>query len=353
MAHTGVMEQAAVIAQWPEPETLTAAETDQVLVRLRRDRDAKLQRLRQLELQTSGSSDPIAFLDLTEARLELKILLDYWRRLLAQSLARQEWPALGSEPQAFADRASGSGWCSARALVPLTPDSLLFVHGPVTLWHAAALAEELAGDDDRIVRLAKCAFHHELTSEPRITVWDASIDAPAGAEQSGVAVNGTFETAAGRTLKFTAIAEEAYIPARRAGWHPVTAAMIARQGGKAAQPAAINEKLGPGLWPGSGAAERPGDVLLAKTEAIMAAVTQNMLVGERVMLLARVADLSIGTGFSAWLASKPELQFEFNWDRQKPIPGRGAFVPVRYRILPEDTGWQRTMFICLDSHIGF
>lgn len=352
MAHAGVIAQAAAIAPWPEPDTLTSDEIDDVLVRLRRERDARLQRLRQLELQVSGNADPMGFLDLTEARIELNALLDYWRRLLAHSLAEQNWPPLGSEPQRFAERSHGPGWTSARAQVPLTPDSLLFVHGPVTLWHAAALAEELIGADDRLVRLVKCAFHRELTTEPRITVWDAAFDAPAAAGQGDSAVNGTFETAARRTLQFTATADSADIPTRRAGWHPVTAALIAQPRTKVAQPATISETLAANLWSGPDGAMKASDALLAKIEAVMAVGTQNMLVGERVMLLARATDFLLDTNFAGWLASTPEIQFELDWNRQKPIPGRGAFVPVRYRILPEEPEWQRTMFICLDSHIG-
>lgn len=352
MANAFVMGWAAAMEQWPEPDTLVATEIDQVLVRLRLARDAKLQRLRQLELQAAHNDDPVAFLDLTETRVELNALLGYWRRLLAQSLAEPSWPPLGSEPQRFADRSGGYGWCSARALVPLTPDSLLFVHGPTTLWHAAALAEELIGNDDQLVQLTKCAFHRELTAEPRIAVWDASLDTPCDVERDDAAVKGIFETATGRTLKFTAVAESRHIPTHRADWHPVTAALIARQHVKTSQPAAINEKLSPDLWPGAAAAVRPSDVLLAKAETIMAVATQNMLVGERIMLLAHATDVSFRTNFGAWLASSPELQFELDWDRQKPIPGRGAFVPVRYRILPAEPDWQRSMFICLDSHIG-
>src|SRR3546814_3119314 len=112
MANAWVMQHAAIIGQWPEPDTLAAAEVDEVLARLRLERAAKLQRLRQLELQAAGNDDPIAFLDLTEARVELNALLEYWRRLLAQALAGQDWGPLGSEPPRFAERSGGLGWRS-------------------------------------------------------------------------------------------------------------------------------------------------------------------------------------------------------------------------------------------------
>ncbi len=94
-------------------------------------------------------------------------------------------------------------------------------------------------------------------------------------------------------------------------------------------------------------------MLLAKVEAFLAVITQHILVGERVLLLSRVPNFAIDADFGAWLATSPDLQFEIDWARHKPIPGRGAFVPVRYRTLPADTQWQRSLFVCLDSHLDF
>ena len=93
--------------------------------------------------------------------------------------------------------------------------------------------------------------------------------------------------------------------------------------------------------------------LLAKAEAFLAVMTQHILVGERVLLLSRVPNFAIDANFGAWLATSPELQFEIDWARQKSIPGRGAFVPMRYRALPAEPAWQRSLFVCLDSHLDF
>jgi hypothetical protein len=240
-------------------------------------------------------------------------------------------------------------------MVPLTPDSLLFVHGPVTVWHAAALAETLLDPDDRLISLVKCAFHNELTFEPKIIVWDDQLGRPPqDFARDNVAASGGFLTERGRSFSFAAVPDPGHVPLARAGWHPMTMALIAsgQAGERVAEPDSIRQQLGPNLWPAAASITRPCDVLLAKAETFLAATTQNMVVGDRLMLLVRGSNFTVDESFGAWLASNPELQFEFDWNRQKPIPGRGSFVPFRYRILPASPDWQRSMFVCLDSHLG-
>jgi hypothetical protein len=331
------------------------ADIDQALIALRRDREILLTRLRQLEQIVPQSSNPTDFLDLAETRFELNCLTENLRGLMARTFADLALPPLGSETPRFADRVGGDSWCCARALVPLTPDSLLFVHGPVTVWHAAALAETLLDANERLISLAKCAFHNELTFEPKIIVWDDRMGRPPqDFARDDVAASGAFLTDHGRSFSFAAVPDADHVPMNRAGWHPMTRALIAsgQTGRREAEPESIRQQLDPGLWPEAAAVVRPSDVLLAKAETFLAATTQNMVVGDRLMLLVRGTNFTLDKSFGAWLGSKPELQFEFDWARQKPIPGRGSFVPFRYRILPADPAWQRSMFVCLDSHLG-
>ena len=133
----------------------------------------------------------------------------------------------------------------------------------------------------------------------------------------------------------------------------MTAQLIGTASDRTAQPSAFSQSLSLASCPGADSIARGSDVLLAKAEAFVAAITQNILVGKRVLLLSRVPNFAIDEDFGAWLASEPELQFEIDWQRQKPIPGRGAFVPVRYRALPAEPVWQRSLFVCLDSHLAF
>jgi hypothetical protein len=340
--------------QWPQPETLQAHDIDPLLVALRDRREALMHELRARQLQASGEGAADAFIDVMEARLELNTLLAYWRQLLARALSLQNWRPLGSEPPRFADMRGDCGYRTARALTPLTPDSLLFIHGPVTLWHCAALAEDLLEPSDRLSRLIKCAFHRELTFEPRIIVWDGASGAPPVAyEAEDVAVSGVFESLGGRKLAFAAWPDAGHVPTRRAGWHPLTLRLIASQPEKHVQPASIRHPLTADLYPEAGAIRCGSAALLAKAEAIVAAFTQHILVGERVFLLSRASKLAIDADFAAWLAGSPVAEWELDWTRQKPIPGRGAFVPGRFRLLPDDEQWQRTMFVCLDSHLDF
>lgn len=332
-----------------------ATDIDNTLIELRRERETLLARLRQLELIVQQSSNPTDFLDLAETRFKLNCLIESLRGLLAESFGAHAWLPLGSESPRFADRIDGASWCSARALVPLTPDSLLFVHGPVTVWHAASLAESLLDAHDRLISLTKCAFHRELTFEPQIIVWNESLDRPPHLfDREDIAVSGSFLTKRGQSFGFAAVADPGHVPMARAGWHPMTTALIARGQGRerVAEPGSVQQKLGPELWPAASSVIQPCDVLLAKAETFLAAATQNMVVGDRLMLLARGSNFSVEESFGDWLAQRPELQFEFDWNRQKPIPGRGSFVPFRSRTLPADPVWQRSMFICLDSHLG-
>jgi hypothetical protein len=133
----------------------------------------------------------------------------------------------------------------------------------------------------------------------------------------------------------------------------VTAHLIAAAPPRSARPAAFAQVLTADCCPWAETMSRGSTVLLAKAEAFLAVVTQHVLVGERVLLLSRAPNFTIDANFGDWLATRPELQFEIDWQRQKPIAGRGAFVPVRYRALPAETAWQRSLFVCLDGHLDF
>jgi hypothetical protein len=340
--------------RWPEPETLEAGEIDRLFVELRSRRETLMRELRDLQSRAEGDATPATFIDLMEARLHLNALLAYWRELLARVLVHQKWCPLGSEAPCFADVRGGDRHRVARALVPLTPDSLLFVHGPVTLWHSAALAEELLEAGDRLTRLVRGAFHRELTVEPQIIVWDSALGrAPVNFDADAVAVNGAFQTAGGRELAFVALRDAEHVPTRRAGWHPLTASIIAAQPAKHVEPTAFGHRLTVDYFPEADSVDRGSAALLAKCEAVIAVFTQHIRVGERVFLVSRALNLVIDTDFAAWLAGSPEIQFELDWTRKRAIPGRGAFVPMRYRVLPDDAQWQRSMFVCLDSHLDF
>jgi hypothetical protein len=349
-----MMATVAKATRWPEPDSLEAVEIDQVLIGLRERREALLDELRASQLRAEQDATPAAFIDLMEVRFGLNELMGYWRRLLARALRIQDWAPLGSEGPCFADMRGDHRYRAARALVPLTPDSLLFVHGPVTLWYAAALAEDLLAPGDRLCRLRRSAFHRELTTEPLIVVWDSGLGAaPVDVDRDAVAAEGLFETAEGRRLAWIALPSKGHAPSRRAGWHPVTAHLITSAPDKTEQPAAFSQRLTPECCPGSDSIAKGSAVLLAKGEAFLAGITQHVLVGERVMLLRRAPNFVIDADFGSWLATEPELQFEIDWQRQKPIPGHGAFVPIRYRALPAEPAWQRSMFVCLDSHLDF
>ncbi|MGB7076937.1 MAG: hypothetical protein WBD53_07080 [Xanthobacteraceae bacterium] len=340
--------------QWPEAETLQAHEIDRLLIELRDRREACMGELRARQSQACGDRTADAVIDVMEARLQLNALLTYWRQLLARALSLQNWAPLGSEAPCFADMRGDRGYRTARARTPLTPDSLLFVHGPVTLWHCAALAEDMLEPPDHLTRLVRCAFHRELTFEPRVIVWDSALGAPPFAyDAEEVAVSGVFESMRGRQLAFAAVPEPGCVPTRRAGWHPLTLRIIASQPDKSVQPASIRHALTADMYPEAGDIRRGSSALLAKAEAILAAFTQHILVGERVFLLSRVTNLAIDADFAAWLSASPVAEWELDWARQKAIPGRGAFVPGRFRLLPDDRQWQRTMFVCLDSHLDF
>jgi hypothetical protein len=338
---------------WPDPETLEQRDVDRLFVELRDRREMLMRQLRDLQLQAGADPSPAAFIDVMEARANLNALLAYWRQLLARELSLQDWAPLGSEPPCFAEVRGDGRYRAARALTPLTPDSLLFVHGPVSLWHCAALAEELLEAGDRLTRLVKAAFHRELTFEPQIIVWDKALGAaPLGFDPDAVAVSGLLESASGRQFSFVALPDTGHIPTRRAAWHPLTASIIASQPAKTPQPTAFNYSFAPDCFPNADGVTQGSSVLFAKTEALVAAFTQHILVGERVLLFSRWF-VQIDAQLAAWLACSPQVHIEIDWTRQKPIPGRGAFVPMRHRVIPDDAQWHRSMFVCLDSHLAF
>lgn len=345
-----VLEQ---VALWPDPDGLEKSQIDTLLDELRGRREALMGVLRTLQMQVSAGAPPAVFVDLMEARLGLNALLSYWRRLLSRMMALETWTPLGSDEPCFAELREYAHGRSARAIVPLTPDSMLFVHGPVVLWHAAALAEGMLAPGDRLTRLIRGSFRRELTVEPYIVLWDRKSGAPEDIDGATIAADGMFATASGRELAFAALPAEGHVPRRRAGWHPLTARVIAACPEKSVAPAVINHAFAPADFPSAERANRGSSILLAKAEALLAAFTQHILVGERIFLLSRGLNIVIDANLGEWLAATPQVQFEIDWNRQKEIPGRGAFVPFRYRISPDDAQWQRTAFVSLDSHLAF
>lgn len=334
----------------PDAENSELDRIDGLFAEMRDRRDALMRRLSDLQRRCDARPDPGLFVDLTEARLHLGALLARWRELLGRALALGKWAPLGSEPPIFEEVRGGERFRAARASVPLTADGLMFVHGPVVLWHAAVLAEQMLDGGDRLVRLNRGAFHRELAVEPVIVVWDTRSPAPAGHDVREAAVEGSFATAEGRELAFAALPATGRRPARRAGWHPMAARIIAEAPPRLAEPAAFGFVLTPSHCPEAGTLDRGSAVLLAKLEAVMTVFTQHLAVGERLVLLSRVLNFGIDADLGGWLAGRPEIRFELDWKRQRAIPGRGSFVPMRYRIGRDEPGWQRGMFVCLDSH---
>ena len=328
------------------------AEINRRLGEVQARRTALMRTLRALQAQHSAAPSPVSFIDMADARLTLKRVLDEWRDLLARLQRIEGWAPLGSEPPVFAEVTHGTNWTAARALVPMTPDSLLFVHGPVTVWHAARLAEEMLREDDPLIRLDRVAFHRELPCEPRILASEEGLSDPDAVDRADIAVEGVLVSAAGRRIRFIATAADGATPTRRAGWHPLAAQIIAARPVKFDYPTAFSLRL-PTSPPTALSATRASDVMLAKMEAVLGVFTQHIRVGERVFLLSRGLNMAVEPDIADWLATAPEIAFELDWVRARAIPGNGRFVPARYRITPDDARWHKTMFVCLDGHLDF
>lgn len=340
-------------ADWPDPGGL---ERDQVAVlfdRLREIRQELMERLAVCE--KASSDDPAAFIDAMENKVALQHLLNYLRLLQARAKGIEQWEPAGLSAADFAD-AEGDGrtWVKARALAPLTPDSVLFLHAPVTLWHAAALAEGLLGSGDRLAWLRKAGFHKELASEPLMAVWDAEASPPPGLpERKEAAAEGVFETAQGRRLAFAAWPDPAHPLRRKADYHPMVPEIAAQEPTMDQTGSQFRHRFCRQNWPPAGQEVRGAAAVFALAESLISAFSQGLDDGERLFLFSGLSDRQIPEEFGAWLDQAPEFQIDLSLDRCREVPGRGAFVPGRYRVLPGEEDWTRGVLVRLDSHLMF
>lgn len=339
----------------PDPATLDAPGVARLFGALRQRRLDLMVRLAALEAQAADpAANPAAFIDRMETQAELQELLGYMRRLQARAKSIEVWePADRMVPEFAEMGGDGRHWVAGRGLCPLTPDSVLFLHGPVVLWYAAALAERLLAPDDRLAWLRKAGFHKELMSEPRLVVWDTAAEPPPGVDRADAAVQGLFETAQGRLLAFAAIPDPARPLTRKADYHSIVPEIAARPPTLDRENWRFRYTFGSGAWPSPGQVVSGAAAVFAMVEALVTAFSHALDDGQHLFLFSAIADRAIPQDFAAWLAAEPQYQIDLSWERKRAVPGRGMFVPGRYRVLPHDADWTRGVMVCLNSHLLF
>jgi hypothetical protein len=289
-----------------------------------------------------------------ELRMQLSEVLASLQQLQAHVIRTVSWEPADRLVPTFSDRTrSGDAWISARGHCCLTPDSVLFVHGPLGLFFVVALAEELLEAGDRVSGIKEFKLHKELSDEPVITVWDpASGIAPPPVDRRAICFQGCVTTASGRDLNFAAVPDPTHPITAKMGYHAVVPA-ISRS-----RPAPVREtggcidydlqQIG---WPESGRTVKGAAAVYALMEMLVTITSQALDDGNHLFMFSAGGGLAVPEDLGAWLELRPRFQLELFWDRKRTVPGRGFFIPMRYRLLPDTKVWCKEIMACLDGHM--
>ena len=106
-------------------------------------------------------------------------------------------------------------------------------------------------------------------------------------------------------------------------------------------------------WPPKGSQITGAAALFAIMEFFVTTVLQALDDGHSTYLFTTLANRDIPADFGQWTQSKPELQVDLDWEHKRTVPGRGFFVPGRYRMYPKDETWTKGSLVCLDNNITF
>jgi len=162
-----------------------------------------LERLADSYKQASPTADQQ--IDLIELELRLNEIDNYSNQI--DELIYRECPpppAQFREPVLTEIEFSGDEFATAVAELFFSAESKTNVHGPVMLYHLAALAERILRPSERIVALRKTSFKRMVVRQMRLFVCDAVKGYPdkVASLVNSAAVIGTFVLNSGRKLEF-------------------------------------------------------------------------------------------------------------------------------------------------------
>jgi hypothetical protein len=177
-----------------------------------------LHRLTQLgQLQSPDTADKI---DRIELEMRLAEIDQYELTLVQDIIALDPpTPAHRMAPELAEVEVDGFSKATARAALFYSPEAVFNVHGPISLYHAAALAMTLFKPDERFAGLESVSFSKMVISQLRFTIFDPAEQAEEQhkAALKGASISGSFRLSSGRRLSFFGIQDHRY-PVERMCW---------------------------------------------------------------------------------------------------------------------------------------
>jgi len=242
------------------------------------------------------------------------------------------------------DDISGDGemWLTARAGCFLTAESGHHVHGPVLVYHAAALCEKLVGNDDPLVMLDEVIMRQEVSEQLQLTVWDNAGQPPDGVNLRDSNFYGSFSTCSGRKILFCAKAIEGCPITHAAGSFEIPPLCLEVQPGiekasgswKVALRKEASEQVARAASTSTAAKRWPGAWrLLVLSDILSYSVgilrgTQNCS-----LIMIRFRGVPIPEDLVEWLEQSTHVQIEFS-ARQRQTEDGSLFIPVSVQYFP-------------------
>ena len=324
----------------PDPDTLDLAQAKELRQRILTGlRPWMLRRITALGRAASPDVDS----QMERIELELRLAeIDAHDAALDSKIVAAETPQLAYLMPAELEELDvvGHGKATARATLFYSPEAKFNVHGPIMLYHVAALAEHMLGPGERLSRLETANFSKMVISQLRLTIFDpeqepTALHRPA---MSGASLSGAFRLSSGRRLAFYGIQDHQYPVGRRCWINRIALSLIPRD----RPPERDGEYYlvrtppsAPALWPDEGLAV-PAQLMTVGDTLMLLMLTEHIHADETRLLLS-IRDLPIGPDMIEALVSDTEIGFAPRLEKARRVGETLVIMPtdVRFARFPD------------------
>lgn len=229
----------------------------------------------------------------------------------------------------------GPGKATGRAALFYSPEAKFNVHGPIMLFHAAALAERVLGPGEALAHLESASFSKMVISQLRLTVFDPAQEPLAEHRQAiaGASLSGVFRLSSGRRLHFYGVQDHHHPVGRRCWINRIAMNLIPCDGPperdgevyRVRTPASIP----PELWPEGGLGV-PAQLMTVVDTLVMLMLTEHMHADETRLLLS-VRDLPISPDMLHELVIDATIGFAPRRDKARRVGDTLVMMPTDIR----------------------
>lgn len=317
----------------PDPTTLTLDEARSLRFSLlTKTRPAILRRLTML--RTAAADDLASQIDRVELEFRLAAI-DVHDVELDAAITVHERPSLPHEMAIELHELIlvASRRATARAGLFYSPEAKFNVHGPIMLFHVAALAELLLESGETIVALETVSFNRMVISHLRLTIVDATADE---LPPKDAAIIGAFRLSSGRRLIFHGVPDREHPVAKRCWINRLAAALAF---GKVDLDDAVYRFHTPNAVPPelvpAGGLGMPSALMTVIDTLVMMMLSQHIHADETRLLLS-IRELPISIAMLEELAIGTTIAFEPHTNRARRV-GEMIVMPtdVRFGRFPD------------------